>query len=139
MGRHHPLDQKIHLQKCMTDLQRADNVSVNHYYVYFTGRKAKVKYVVLHGFGDAPKGAYYAVFYLYIESEDGYRTSLVAANTQVLPSTPMTIPRLSSKGKTILAHLVSAAREALTQVIHIEDVFRWTDSITVFYWILPDK
>ena len=130
-----PQDQTLRLQKWMTDLQRVDNVRVNRY--YFPGEKTKVKSAVLHGFGDASRGAYCAVAYLCIESEDEYRTSLVAAKTRVTPSTPMTIPRLELLAALILARLVSAV--ALTQVIHIEEVFCWTDSITVFYRIQSDK
>ena len=33
----------------------------------------------------------------------------------------------------------SAAQEALTQMMHIEEVFCWTDSITVFHWIQSAK
>ena len=132
-----PQDQQFRLQKWMTDLQRVDNVRVNRY--YFPGQKTKVKSAVLHGFGDASKGAYCAVVYLCIESEDKYRTSLVAAKTRVAPSTPMTIPRLELLAALILARLVSAVREALTKVIHIEEVSCWTDSITVFHWIQSDK
>ena len=132
-----PQDQKLRLQKWMTDLQRVGNVRVNRH--YFPGQKTKVKSAVLHGFGDASRGAYCAVVYLCIESEDEYRTSLVAAKTRVAPSTPMTIPRLELLAALILARLVSAVREALTQVIHIEEVFCWTDSITVFHWIQSDK
>ena len=132
-----PQDKNHRLQKWMTDLQRVDNVRVNRY--YFPGQKTKVKSAVLHGFGDASRGAYCAVVYLCIESEDEYRTSLVAAKTRVAPSTPMTIPRLELLAALILARLVSAVREALTQMIHIEEVFCWTDSITVFHWIQSDK
>ena len=78
------------------------------------------------------RGAYCAVAYMCIEREDEYRTSLVAAKTRVAPSTPMTIARLELLAALILARLVSAVREALTQVIHIEEVFCWNDSITVF-------
>ena len=132
-----PQDQKFRLQKWMTDLQRVENISVNRY--HFPEQKTKVKSAVLHGFGDASKGAYCAVVYLCIESEDEYRTSLVAAKTRVAPSTPMTIPRLELLAALILARLVSAVREALNQVIHIEEVFCWTDSVTVFHWIQSDK
>ena len=132
-----PQEQQFGLQKWMTDLQRVDNVRVNCY--YFPGQKTKVESAVLHGFGDASKGAYCAVVYLCIESEDKYRTSLVAAKTRVTPSTPMTIPRLELLAALILARLISAVREALTQVIHIEEVPCWTDSITVFHWIQSDK
>ena len=104
-----------------------------------SGQKTNVKSAVLHGFGDASTGAYCAVVYLCIESEDGYRTCLVAAKTRVAPSTPMTIPRLELFAALILVRLVSAIREALAQVIHIEEVFCWTDSITVFYWIQSDR
>ena len=132
-----PQDQKFRLQKWMTDLQRVENISVNRY--HFPEQKTKGKSAVLHGFGDASKGAYCAVVYLCIESEDGYRTSLVPAKTRVAPSTPMTIPRLQLLAALILARLVSALREALNQVIHIEEDFCWTDSVTVFHWIQSDK
>ena len=51
----------------------------------------------------------------------------------------MTIPRLKLLAALILARFVSAVREALNQVIHIEEVFCWTDSVTVFHWIQSDK
>ena len=130
-------DQQFRLHNWITDLQRVDNISVNRY--YFPGQKTRVKSAVLRGFGDTSRGAYCAVVYLCIESEDGYRTSLVAAKTRVAPSMPMTIPRLELLSTLILARLISAVQEALTQVIHIEEVFCWTDSITVFYWIQSDK
>ena len=120
-----PQDRNLRLQKWMTDLQRVDNVRVNRY--YFRRQKTKVKSAVLHGFGDASRGAYCAVVYLCIESEDKYRTSLIAAKTQVASSTPMTIPRFELLAALILAHLVSAVREALTQAIHIEEVYCWKD------------
>ena len=79
-------DQKFRLQKWMTDLQRVENISVNRY--HFPEQKTKVKSAVLHGFGDASKGAYCAVVYLCIESKDEYGTSLVATKTRVAPRHP---------------------------------------------------
>ena len=89
----------------------------------------------LHGFGDASKGAYY----LYIETEDGYRTSLVASKSRVTPSSPMSIPRLKLLAALILARLISSIQEALVKVLNLKEIFCWTDSITVFYWIQSNK
>ena len=128
-----PSDQARLLQKWMTDLERVNIVCVSRF--YFPGKKTKIKRASLHGFGDALKGAYCAVVYLCTETEDGYRTSLVASKTRVAPSTPMTTPRLELLAALILARLISTVRD----VIDIKEIFCWTDSITVFYWIQANK
>ena len=132
-----PQHQRHYLQKWMNDMEKVNQISVSRY--YFPGERKKVKSASLHGFGDASKEAYCAVVYLCIETEEGYRTSLVSSKTRVTPSSPMTIPRLELLAALILARLVATAREALSQVINIEEVFCWTDSITVFYWIQANK
>ena len=137
MGQSIPQHQQHYLQKWMNDMEKVNHISVSRY--YFPGERKKVKSASLHGFGDASKEAYCAVVYLCIETEEGYRTSLVASKTRVTPSSPMTIPRLELLAALILARLVATAREALSQVINIEEVFCWTDSITVFYWIQANK
>ena len=102
---------------------------------YFLEEERGVKFATLHGYGDASKGAHCAVVYLCTETEDGYKTSLVASKSRVTPSSPMSIPRLELLAALILACLNSSVQEALAQVLHIKEVFCWTDSITVFYWI----
>lgn len=110
---------------------------VNRY--YFPEEERKVKSATLHGFGDASRGAYCAVVYLCIETEDGYRTSLVASKSRVTPSSPMRIPRLELLAALILARLISSVQEALDKLFNRKEVFCWTDSITVFYWIQSNK
>ena len=67
-----------------------DYIAIRRY--YFSTVNKKVSSTSLHGFGDASKGAYCAVVYLCVETEDGYTTSLEASKSRVLPLTPMTIP-----------------------------------------------
>ena len=132
-----PEHYRNQFQKWMADLDKVRSVSISRY--YFPGEKGKVRSASLHGFGDASKGAYCAVVYLCIETEDGYKTSLVASKTRVTPSTPMTIPRLELLAALILARLISTVREALAQVLKIEEILCWTDSMTVYYWIHSNR
>lgn len=132
-----PQPGKNRLQKWLTDLEKVGEMSVNRY--YFPGEEKKVQSATLHGFGDASKGAYCAVVYLCIETEDGYRTSLVASKSRVTPSSPLSIPRLELLAALILARLISSVQEALGKLLNIKEVFCWTDSITVFYWIQSNK
>lgn len=74
-----------------------------------------------------------------IETEDGFKTSLVAYKNRVTPSSPMSIPRLDLLAALILARFISSVQDALAQVLNISEVFCWTDSITVFYWIRSNK
>ena len=132
-----PQPGRNRLQEWLTDLEKVGEMRVNRY--YFPEEERKVKSVTLHGFGDASRGAYCAVVYLCIETEDGYRTSLVASKIRVTPSSPMSIPRLELLAALILARLISSVQEALDKLFNIKEVFCWTDSITVFYWIQSNK
>lgn len=132
-----PQPGRNRLQKWLTDLEKVGEMTVNRY--YFPEEERRIKFATLHGFGDASKGAYCAVVYLCIETEDGYKTSLVAAKSRVTPSSPMSIPRLELLAALILARLISTVQEALAQVLNTKEVFCWTDSITVFYWIQSNK
>ena len=106
---------------------------------YSPGDKTMIKCASQRGFEGASKGAYCAVVYFCTETEDGYSTSLAASKTRVAPSTPMTIPRFELLAPFIFARLISTVRDALSHVIDIKEIFCWTDSITVFYWIQANK
>lgn len=106
-------------------------MSVNRY--YFPAEERKMKSATLHSFGDASRGAYGAVVYLCIKTEDGHRTSLVASKSRVTPSSPMSIPRLELLVALIVARLFSSVQEALEKVLSIKETFCWTDSTTAFY------
>ena len=125
------------LKKWLTDLEKVSEMTVSRY--YFPEEERRVKFATLHGYGDCSKGAYCAVVYLCIETEDGYKTSLVASKSRATPSSPLSIPRLELLAVLILARFISSVQEALAQVLNIREVCCWTDSITVFYWIRSNK
>ncbi|XP_068738691.1 uncharacterized protein [Montipora capricornis] len=125
------------LQKWLTDLENVSEMTVSRY--YFPEEERRVKFATLHRYGDASKGAHCAVVYLCIETEDGYKTSLIASKSRVTSSWPMSIPRIELLAALILARFISSVQETLAQVLNIREVFCWTDSITVFYWIRSNK
>ena len=57
-------------QKWLADLERVGEMSENRY--YFPEEEKRVKSAILHGFGDASRGAYCAVVYLCIIIKFGY-------------------------------------------------------------------
>ena len=91
--------------------------------------------VELHGFSDVSKGAFAAVTYLRIETEESVKLTLIAAKTRVAPLKQQSLPRLELLGALCLARLVSAVRKAIEPVIPISAIYYWTDSITTLYWI----
>ena len=105
-----PQPGRNRLQKWVTDLANVSEMTVSRY--YFLEEERRVKFATLHGYGDASKGAHCTVVYLCIETEDGYKTSLVASKSRVMPSSPTSIPRLELLAALILARLNSSVQEA---------------------------
>ena len=51
----------------------------------------------------------------------------------------MTIPRVELIAAFVPVRLISTVKEALSTIINIEKIFRWTNSITVYYCIQWNK
>ena len=63
----------------------------------------------------------------------------MCAKSRVAPVKTQTIPRLEHLGAVLLALLMDSVMKALSGVISIDNVFYWTDSITVVRWIRKNK
>ncbi len=95
--------------------------------------------IELHGFSDASTKAYAAAVYVRVVDEDVVHTSLMCAKSRVAPVKTQTIPRLELLGAVLLARLMDSVMKALSGIISIDNVFYWTDSITVVCWIRNNK
>ena len=91
--------------------------------------------VELHGFSDASTKAYAAAVYVRVVEEDVIHTTLLCAKSRVAPVKTQTIPRLKLLGAVLLAHLMDSVIKAFSDSVSVDNVFYWTDSITVACWI----
>ena len=106
------------------------NVQVPRCYFQLENRPLDVH---LHCFCDASELAYAAVMYVRCDyGNDHIETRLVAAKTRVAPIKQQTIPRLELLGALILARLL---RSVIVQLKEVNQVYCWTDSMTVLQWI----
>ena len=97
----------------------------------------KPKNVQIHAFCDASENAIGAVVYMRSTYENGeVEVKFVASKTKVAPIKRQSIPRQELTGAVILSRLVDAILKALDKEI---EVFYWSDSMTVLYWILNHK
>ena len=118
----------------MTDLEKVSEMTV------FPEEERRVKFATLHGDGHGSKGVYCVVVYLYLETEDGSvqnKPHIIQKQSHAIFA--QSIPRLELLAALILACLISSIQEALAQVLNIREIFCWTESITVFYWIRSNK
>ena len=91
--------------------------------------------VELHGFSDASTKAYAAAIYVRVVEEDVIHTTLLCAKSRVAPVKTQTIPRLELLGAVFLARLMDSVIKAFSDSVSVDNVFYWTDSITVVCWI----
>ena len=92
----------------------------------------------IHGFADASKSAYGAVVYLRINTNKDSIVKLIAAKSKIAPLKGETIPRLELMAALTLAQLISSVHKALSNSCDIQNIFCWSDSQVVLYWIHDD-
>ena len=93
--------------------------------------------VRLHGFSDASECAYATVLYISSTYNDDHtEVRLLCSKTRVSPTRKQTIPRLELLGALILAKLVHSVTSSLPV---LNDIYLWTDSMTVLHWICNRK
>ena len=91
----------------------------------------------VHGFSDASRSAYAAVAYIRTEYSDGVvDIRIVASKTKVSPIKRQSIPRLELMAALLLSRLVCFTLSALKLEV---EVYYWTDSMSVLYWIQQTK
>ena len=99
-----------------------------------TPSSRQVVYTSLHGFSDASTVAYGVSIYVRSVLDDGsVSVTLVAGKARVLPVRPVTIPKAELLGAHLLAKMLSHTADVLS--IPLADVYAWTDSEIVLYWL----
>ena len=89
----------------------------------------------LHVFTNASVLAFAAVIYLVIQTQSEYFSSLVTSKTRVAPLTDISLPRLELLGALTGARLINCVHEALTDVLRVNEIVCWSDSLVTLYWI----
>ena len=89
----------------------------------------------LQGYCDASQGAYAAVVYLQVGTDDVMHCQFLCSKTRVAPAKKITIPRLELLSAFLLARLISTVRQALESEIQLSGVTCYTDSQVVYFWI----
>lgn len=95
----------------------------------WTGVRADVVQVELHGFADASTLAYAASVYLEVISASGETISLLAGKSRVAPITPFTFPRLELSAALLLVCLMTFVRSSFS--FESTPCICWTDSMIV--------
>ena len=75
------------------------------------------------------------MIYLRFHSAAGILTSLVTSKTRVAPLDIKSIPRLELLGALIVTRLITRVRRTLGTLLHLNEVYCWTDNTGVLYWI----
>jgi hypothetical protein len=121
-------------ERWLKELSNAGTVKLSR--CYFNGNDLETASIELHGFSDASSYAYAAAVYIRIVYPSDIRVVLVAAKTRVAPLSGCTIPRLELLAAVILARLVRNVQRALSQILNIDNIRCWIDSMVVLYWIV---
>ncbi|XP_045463742.1 uncharacterized protein LOC123673300 [Harmonia axyridis] len=116
-----------------SDLRQIENISIPRCYSVNIPEANKIE---LHVFCDASKKAYAVASYLRVLTKDEIDVTLVMARARVAPTKPISIPRLELQAAVMGSRLAKTIKDTLE--IKIDEVFLWSDSITVLCWIKGD-
>ena len=97
-----------------------------------------IKVIELHGFADASNVAYGGVVYVRVVTHQVTIVRLIAAKSKLAPLKGETTPRLELKASLVLAQLIISVKTAIQDCHKIENIFCWSDSNVVLYWIYTD-
>lgn len=95
--------------------------------------------VQIHGFCDSAGKAYSACVYLRSVCIHGVRVRLLTSKNHLVPSTPLSIPRLELLSCVLLSKLIVSVRQALMKDVTIEGVWLWSDSMVALWWLKQTK
>ena len=70
-----------------------------------------------------------------VEYESTVECEIVASKTRVAPLDKQTIPRLELLSNLTASRLVKSVSQALENVVRVDDVVSWTDSMISLWWI----
>ena len=89
----------------------------------------------MHVFTDTSVLAFAVVIYLAIETNSETFSSLVTSKTRVAPLNDVSLPRLEISGSLTGATLIKCVHEALTSVLHVNEIVCWSDSLVTLHGI----
>ncbi|GFW88895.1 integrase catalytic domain-containing protein [Trichonephila clavipes] len=89
--------------------------------------------IEIHGFSDASKRAYAAVYIKCFNESGQSQTRLLCSKSRVAPLKTLTIPRLELSAALLLSRLVKKVVPILQLPIH--KIWMWTDSTIALAWI----
>ena len=101
---------------------------------YFKGQ-IEILNSTLHVFTDASVLAFAAIIYLVIQTQSEHFLNLVTSKTRVAPLTDISLPRLELLGALTGARLINCVHKALTDVLRVNEIVCWSDSLVTLYWI----
>ena len=120
-------------------LTKAEFCALDRYYFKYVDL-ADLSNVYLHGFSDASKDAYAAVIYVVGEVDGKFISNFVSCKTKVAPLKKVheketSIPRLELCGCLLLCRLVQTVQDSLKDVLKIDRLVCWCDSLDALFWI----
>ncbi|KAL0871958.1 hypothetical protein ABMA27_004401 [Loxostege sticticalis] len=90
----------------------------------------------LHGFCYASEAGYAAVVYLRSSDSQGHHhVAIIIAKSRVAPTKRRTLPRLELCGASLLADLMKFVVDQISNIINIDSIHAWSDSMIVLAWI----
>ena len=126
-------DHALIWKKWIFELRKAHQISLPR--CYFISASESVYSAQLHAFSDGSKDAFAGTIYLRFHSAVGVSTSLVTSKMRVAPLDIKSIPRLELLGALIVTRLITRVRRTLGTLLHLNEVYCWTDNTGVLYWI----
>lgn len=118
-------------------LRDVDKIYVDRFYFSGVSGFSRGSSVEIHGFCDASGLAYGAVVYLV--DVVSRKSVVVASKSRVAPLKETSIPRLELLGALVLSVLVCRVKEAIQEVVSVDKLVCWTDSMIVLYWLKNGK
>ena len=120
-------------QKIVDDLQAAPMTTTIPRQYHLDSNSHSVPQ--LHCFVDSSIKAYRAVTYL----KHGHEISFFMAKTRLAPIIKLTLPQLELMGALVGSRLLSFVHNAIKSQYDMLEVYLWSNSQIVLYWINSDK
>ena len=129
-----PLKYAVQWRKFLDNLLKLQTLSIDRH--LFTNTPSERNTIELHGFCDSSSEAYSAVIYIReISKSNKVSTKLYSAKCRLVPSKPLSIPRLELLACLLLSEHMKAVYDAISPQTTINNVFCWSDSQIALWWI----
>ena len=91
--------------------------------------------VQLHGFCDASGKSYCACVYIRVACPHVVNVRLLTSKNRLVPSKPLSIPRLELLSCVLLSRLIDSVQKALESEVVLEKICLWSDSQVALWWL----